>query len=453
MKTKNEKKKWMMGLGMFLSAMLIMTFVSRIIYVGNMPQVRWTHPSASSIRNSLSVEGTVEAVNSSAITGMNGLLVEKVNVTRGEQIGTDTVLYEVDMEDLQSQLGILQVEEEVWQAQVKAEKSTAAMEIARAQEDYNTAVAEMDRKIAKQAALLENAKEDMELHMFRIPKEDAADEVWIAWADERTRIQREIDERERALEEAGIEKETFLTQAGRTVEDAKSEQNKVEGSYSSSYNTIGQVQERQQKIEEWTELSEAEGKVYAGQEGTILEVMLESGMRMGEGAVMRYADAESSFVFRTVISQEEKSMVHTGDSVRISFPGSSEEITETIDSIVQENGSYSVTVWLDADVAQGKTEGIMELNVTSEIYDFVIPGKALHNDGDTNYIYIMEENAGILGTQLTVRRLVVRLLDQNEDRAAIAEDILQSDMMIITDSDKALENGIAVREWDTMTAQ
>ena len=227
----------------------------------------------------------------------------------------------------------------------------------------------------------------------------------------------------------------------------------MEGSNSSSYNAIGQVQERQQKIEEWTALLEAEGKVYAGQEGTILEVMLESGMRMGEGAVMRYADVWSSFVFRTVISQEEKSMVHTGDNVRISFPGSSEEAAETIDSIVQENGSYSVTVWLDADVAQGKTEGIMELNVTSEVYDFVIPGQALHNDGDTNYIYIMEESAGILGTEFTVRRLVVRLLDQNEDRAAIAEDILQSDMMIVTDSDKALENGIAVREWDTMTTQ
>lgn len=447
MEAKKANKKWVTGLGLFLSAMLIMTFVSRIIYVSNMPQVRWTHPSASSIRNSLSVEGTVEAVNSSAITGMEGLLVEKVNVTRGEQIGTDTVLYEVDMEDLQSQLGILQAEEEVWQAQVQAEKSAAATEIVRAQEDYDAAVAEMDRKIAKQAALLENAKEDMELHMFRIPKEDAADEVWIAWADERTRLQREIDERERALEEADIEKETFLTQAGRNVEDAESEQNKVEGSYSSNYNAIGQVQERQRKIEEWTALLEAEGKVYAGQEGTILEVMLESGMRMGEGAVMRYADVRSSFVFRTVISQEEKSMVHTGDGVRISFPGSSEEAAKNIDSIVQENGSYSVTVWLDVDVAQGKTEGIMELNVTSEIYDFVIPRQALHSDGDTNFIYIMEESAGILGTQLTARRLVVRLLDQNEDRAAIAEDILQSDMMIITDSDKALENGIIVREW------
>lgn len=453
MENKDVKKKWIMGLVLFLAVMLIMTFVSRIIYVTNMPQVRWSYPSASSIQNSLSVEGVVEAVNSRAITGMDGLLVKEVCVAAGTQIETGTVLYKVDLEDLQNQLDILQAEEEVWQKQVQAAKNEAATEITRAQEDYDTTLAELDRNIAEQTALLMNVEEDLELHMFRIPEEDAPDEVWIAWADERTRLKREIEERERAIEEAGYEKEALLKRAGRVIEDARNEQNRVEGAYSTGYSSIGQVQERQKRIEVWSALLEAEGKIYAEQEGTLLEVMLQSGARMGEGAVMRYADAGSSLVFRTVISQEEKSMVHTGDSVRISFPGSAEEVTETIDSIVQENGSYTVTVWLNPGVAQGRTEGIMDLSVTSEVYDFVIPKQALHNDGDTNYIYILEENAGILGTQLTARRLVVRLLDRNENRAAIAEDILQSNMMIVTDSDKNLENGIAVKEWDTVAAQ
>lgn len=453
MENKNAKKKWMMGFSLFLAIMLIMTFVSRIIYVDNMPQVRWSHPNASSIQNTLSVEGTVEAVNPQSITGMNGLLVSKVYVTAGQQIEADMLLYEVDLEDLQNQLSILQAEEKVWQEQVRSEKNAAATEIARAQEDYDSTVEELNRKISEQTALLEDVQEDLELHLFRIPEENAPDEVWIAWADERTRLDREIEARERDIEDAKYQKETVLMQAGRDIEDAQSEQKKVEGSYSSSYNAIGQVQERQRKIEIWKTLSDSEGKVYASQKGTVLEVMLQSGTRMGEGAVIRYADIDSSLVFRTVISQEQKPMVHTGDSVRISFPGSSEEVTEIIDSVVQENGSYTVTVWLEPGVAQGRTEGVMSLSVTSEVYDFVIPGQALHNDGDTNFIYILEGKAGILGTQLTARRLVVRLLDRNENRAAIAEDILQSDMMIVTDSDKTLENGITVREWDTMTTQ
>lgn len=427
-------------------AMLIMTFVSRTIYVSQMPKVRWNYPSAASIRNTLTVDGTVEAVNSQAITGMDGLLVKRVCVAAGEQIEKGTVLYEVDIDDLAAKLSQLEAEEEVWREQVQAERKAAATEITRAQEDYDTTVAELDRKIAEQTALLEDAQEDLELHLFRIPEEDSTDEIWIAWADERTRLDRVIEDKERAIEEAEFEKEKLLKEANRNIEDAQSAKKEVDGAYSVSFSGIGQIQERENKIEIWKQLVENEGKVVSQQEGTILEVMLQSGVRMSADAVMRYADAQSSLVFRTIISQDEKSRVYTGDSVRLTFPGSSEEVTETIDSIVQENGSYTVTIWLEPGVAQGRTEGVMEVTATSEVYDFVISRQALHNDGSTNYIYILEEKESILGTEMSVRSLTVRLLEENEDKVAIMDDLLQSDMKIVVDSDKELSNGDAVKE-------
>lgn len=442
------KKKTAKGLAVFMAVMLIMTFVSRIIYVGRMPQVRWSSPSASSIRNTLKVDGTVEAVDSEAITGMDGLLVKRVCVAAGEQVQEGTVLYEVDIEDLQIQLSQLEAEEEVWQEQIRAQKNDAATEIARAKEDYDISVTELDRKIAEETALLEDALEDLDTHIFRLPEEDSSDEIWIAWADERTRLDREIEERKRAIEAAEFEKEKVLRQADRKLEDAKGVQSEVEGAYSASFAAIGQVQARENKIEVWKALAENEGKVTAAKEGMILEVMLQSGVRMSSNAVMRYADAESSRVFRTIISQEEKSRIYTGDSVHLSFPGSSEEVNETIDSIVQENGSYTVAIWLEPGVAGGCNEGVMEVVSTSQVYDYVIPKQALHNDGNTNYIYVMEEKNGILGTELSVRRLTVQLLWQNESRAAVYDDLLQSDMKIVTESDKELANGAAVKEWD-----
>lgn len=440
-----SKKKVLKGFGLFMAAMLILTFVSRTVYVNQMPQVRWNYPAAASIRNTLTVDGTVEAVNSRAITGMEGLLVKRVCVAAGERIEEGTVLYEVDMDDLQAKLDQLEAEEKVWQGQVQAERNAAATEITRAQEDYDTTVAELDRKIAEQTALLEDALEDLDLHLFRIPEEDSSDEIWIAWADERTRLDRVIADRKRSIEEAEFEKEKLLKEANRNIEDAQSAKREVDSAYSVSFSGIGQIQERENKIETWRQLVEDEGKVVSQQEGTILEVMLQSGVRMGSDAVMRYADAQSSLVFRTTISQDQKAKVHTGDSVRLSFPGSSEEVNETIDSIVQENGSYTVTVWLEPGVAQGRTEGVMEVVSTSEVYDFVVSKQALHNDGSTNYIYILEEKEGILGTEMSVRSLTVRLLDQNEDKAAIMDDLLQSEMKIVVESDKELSNGDAVK--------
>ena len=429
-----------------MAAMLIMTFVSRTVYVSRMPRIKWSSPTSSSVRKKLTVDGTVESVNAQAITGMEGLLVKRVCVTTGDQITAGTLLYEVDMEDLETQLAHLEAEERVWQGQVQAQRKEAATEVTRAQEDYDTAVAELDRQIEEQTKKLENVMEDLDTHMFRIPEEDAPDEIWIAWADERVRLDREIAERKRAIEDAGFQKEKLLKQANRSIEDAKQTQNEVTDAYGAGFSAIGQVQTREEKIEAWKQLVENEGKVKAGQEGTILEIMLQSGMRMGSEAVIRYADAGNGLVFHTVITQDQKSMVHTGDSVRLSFPGSSEEVSETIDSIVQESGSYRVSIRLEPGVGQGRTEAVMEVTSTSEIYDYVVPLKALHNEGG-NCVYVLEEKNGILGTELSVRSLTVRLLDQNEDYAAIADELLTGDIKIVTESDKELSNGIAVKEW------
>jgi len=404
------------------------------------------NPVSASVTNKLTVEGTVEVVNSEAVTGMEGLLVKRVCVAAGEQIEEGTVLYEVDTGDLQAQLGRLEAEEEVWQEQVGALKKDAATETVRALEDYNIAVSELNREIVEQTRLLEDAREDLDTHMFRLPEEDAPDEVWIAWADERTRIDREIEEREHAIEEAEFDKEKVMKEAGRDIEDARNAQSEVEGAYSPGYSAIGQIQERGKKIETWRRLLEEEGKIRAGQEGTILEVMIQSGMRMGSDAVMRYAGVESSRIFCTIISQEQKSLVHTGDTVRLKFAGSSEEVSETIDSIVQENGGYTVTIWLEPGVAVGRTEGTMEVVYTSQMYDYVVPRKALHDDGG-NFIYVLEEKNGILGTELSVRSLTVRLLDKNDDNAAVEDELLTGDMKIVTESDKELSNGAAVMEY------
>ena len=429
-----------------MAAMLIMTFVSRTVYVSRMPRIKWSSPTSSSVRKKMTVDGTVESVNAQAITGMEGLLVKRVCVTTGDQITAGTLLYEVDMEDLETQLAHLEAEERVWQGQVQAQRKEAATEVTRAQEDYDTAVAELDRQIEEQTKKLENVMEDLDTHMFRIPEEDAPDEIWIAWADERVRLDREIAERKRAIEDAGFQKEKLLKQANRSIEDAKQTQNEVTDAYGAGFSAIGQVQTREEKIEAWKQLVENEGKVTAGQEGTILEIMLQSGMRMGSEAVIRYADAGNGLVFHTVITQDQKSMVHTGDSVRLSFPGSSEEVSETIDSIVQESGSYRVSIRLEPGVGQGRTEAVMEVTSTSEIYDYVVPLKALHNEGG-NCVYVLEEKSGILGTELSVRSLTVRLLDQNEDYAAIADELLTGDIKIVTESDKELSNGVAVKEW------
>ncbi len=446
MQMESKKKLWR-GFMLFMAVMLIMTYVSRMVYVSRMPRVKWRTPTSASIRNQVTAEGTVEAVNAQAVIGLDGLLVEKVCVAAGDRMEAGTVLYEVNTEDLLAQLAQLNAQEEAWQKQEQAKRRDAATNAARAQEDYDTTVIELDRKIAEETKKLEELMEDLETHMFRIPEEDASDEIWIAWADERLRFDREIAEKKRMIEDAQLEKEKLLRQADRNIEDAKRARSAAEGKLDLGASGVGQVRERQERIALLTELSENEGRVAAKSAGDVLEVMMQSGMRRGSSAVLRYADDAGSRIFHTVITQEQKPFVHTGDTVRLTFPGSAEEVSETIDSIVQENGGYTVTIRLAQGVAQGRTEGVMEVNSTSEIYDFVVPLKALYNDG-SNAIYVLEEKEGILGTELSVRSMPVRLLDKNEDYAAIADELLSGDLKVVTECDRELKNGMAVKVWE-----
>ncbi len=440
-----SKKKLWQGFALFMAVMLIMTYVSRMIYVSRMPRVMWSCPTSASIRNKVIAEGTVEAVGAQAVIGLDGLLVEKVCVAAGDRMEAGTVLYEVNTEDLLAQLSELNAQEAAWQKQEQAKRQEAATNTTRAQEDYDTNVIELDRRIAEETKKLEELMEDLDTHMFRIPKEDASDETWIAWADERLRFDRDIAEKEREIEDIRLEKEKILRQADRELEDARRAQGAAESGLELGASGVSQVRERQERIALLTELSENEGKVTAQRAGDVLEVMIQSGMRMGSDAVLRYADDAGGRIFCTVITQEQKPLVHTGDMVKLTFPGSAEEVSETIDSIVQENGGYTVAIRLEPGVGAGRTEGVMELNSTSEIYDFVIPIKALHNDGG-NTIYVLEEKEGILGTELSVRSMTVRLLDKNEEYAAIADELLSGDTKVVTECDKELENGMLVKE-------
>lgn len=444
MQMESKKKLWR-GFALFMAAMLVMTYVSRMVYVSRMPRVKWSCPASASIRNKITAEGTVEAVGARAVIGLDGLLVEKVCVAAGDRMEAGTVLYEVNMEDLLAQLSELHAQEEAWQKQEQAKRREAAVNTTRAQEDYDTNVIELDRRIAEETKKLEELMEDLDTHMFRIPEEDASDEIWIAWADERLRFDREIAQKKRMIEDIQLEKEKLVRQADREVEDARRAQSAAESGLELGASGISQVRERQERIALLTELSENGGKVEAEHAGNVLEVMMQSGTRMGADAVLRYADDTDSRIFCTVITQEQKPLVHTGDAVQLTFPGSAGEAAGTIDSIVQENGSYTATIRLDPGVAAGCTEGVMELNSTSEIYDFVIPIKALRNDGG-NAIYVLEEREGILGTELSVRSMTVRLLDRNEEYAAIADELLSGDLKVVTECDRELENGMAVKE-------
>lgn len=203
---------------------------------------------------------------------------------------------------------------------------------------------------------------------------------------------------------------------------------------------------REKQIEEWRNLLESSGKVTAEVQGRIQEILVQAGDRMDGTPIIRYGKDDSDRMLQAVVTEEQKERVHMGDAVTVTFAGSKEEITGKIDWLEEEGGEFLASVWLPSKAGQGEFEGTAKIQYESQMYDFVIPVSALYKEEDFYCIYVLKEKEGILGTQLSAEKLNVRLLEKTSDQAAIAEELLESGMKIITKSSKDLSPGAIIRE-------
>lgn len=324
---------------LFLAVMLILTFVCRINYTDQLPQIDWSYLNGGVLKYTITLDGTLGSNSPSVVYGLDELRISRIDVYEGEQVEAGDLLYEVDTEDLQAKLDELAAEHGTWWK--------------RAQNWY----------------------------------EDARTET--AWYE---------------------------------------------------------AEVREARIAAWQELLEDGGKVRAWEGGTILGVLSEVGDRMDGTPVIQYVNAESTLMFQALVDAEQKSLVHIGDSVTIKFSGSKKEVSGKIDWLEEENGSYRATVWLQPGEGQGELEGTLSLEYTSQAYDYIIPIEALHKETERCSVYVLKEKEGILGTELVAGQVEVRLLEESPDYAAIAEEVLESGMKIITDSSREISDGAVVRE-------
>ena len=81
----------------------------------------------------------------------------------------------------------------------------------------------------------------------------------------------------------------------------------------------------------------------------------------------------------------------------------------------------------------------------SESYPLTLPVSALHNENGKYFVYVLEEEETVLGSELTVRRVDVTIQEQNELYAALSAELLRRDLQVITYSNKYVSAGDRVR--------
>ncbi|MBS6395963.1 MAG: hypothetical protein KH452_02245 [Clostridiales bacterium] len=402
-----RQKKILAAFGIFLGLMYLCTLISRAVYANGLPRVETKKPQRMAIDHRVEAGGMVQQGQEYALYLPSGLRVRTVHAHVGDRVTSETLLFELDLEELEElirrkqnavrklELQLQASEEEL--AHAEAQRQT---ELARAREDYERA----DRE---GRADMEDAEEGREMMEAARSRESAMQEAW------------------RRLEDAETQ----------PVTDSSQELIRLE------------LSEAEEELEKYEQVQEQDGKVYLETEGIITGLSVSAGEYVPDGAAVLYADMESSLRFHATLTKEQKNYVDQGSPAKLELDGGSCEVTvDYLEQNEAEPESYKAEIILPEGIGRIGQSGNLQVEARSETFEVCVPMEALHTDSNQrSYVFILREQEGILGTELVAEQVYVKVLDQNDSHAAIEPGSIDRETEVIVDASEKLEDRTAVR--------
>ena len=458
-----RRKRIVAGLAVFMAFMWFCTLVSKSIYASKLPMVSTTRTDSKYIEHIVEAEGIVEAGAKLPVTVLSGLRVKELAVQSGDKVEEGDLLFVVDLEDMKQIMGEQELAASKVQLQIDAivhnkelAQSRKALEEARAREDYDALARYQDTLVGRAAegvAQAEEALEELQAenreHENDWQKEDGESRTEAemeaeqqAREQEEERLRQELQAAAYAEADAKWNRDNSIKDAGRRVEDVLQEDN-ADATLAVYRSELAAVRE---KIAAYQAILEQEGKITSPFGGMVTDVYVQTGGRVPDTASFLLADAEVACQFRVTLTKEQKSYVNLGDDVKLELDGR-KKIDAKVDYIEEnENmpGSYTAVLHLPGETGTPGLSGKMICSKAGDKYPYCVSLLALHMENERNYVYVVNEREGILGTEYYVEEITVSVVDKNDKLAAI-EVAVTEESRIIDSSTKEIKKGDVVR--------
>ena len=233
------------------------------------------------------------------------------------------------------------------------------------------------------------------------------------------------------------------------MEDAKNEA-EWNGETAQRINLNQQITQLEEECEELRELRQAEGIVYAKEAGTIISSQILIGERTMDTACMLYAKESDKVMVEVTLTSQDMEFISIGDIVTLSYKsrdGESKHIEAPAD-FIENYQDFGVARFLLSEADKISIGQLVDVEYVSksELYSIVIPKYALHKGemGDF-YVYVVEEQEGILGMENRIRETMVTVLEENYQFSAIQSEFLTKDSVIVMNSNKDITENDIVR--------
>lgn len=255
----------------------------------------------------------------------------------------------------------------------------------------------------------------------------------------------DVNAKQQAYDDAVNARDDSIRTAQRALEDA----NAPEGTDSSGKISKLDKEKLQMELQKLEALLAAGGQIKAPIKGIVTKIAITTGDKTMDGTAMLLADTTNGSKFVAQVPVDQEKYIAKNDPVVLK-PGNNGQPIEglTVESVKanEENKDMlDVTVKLPTDTLEIGTAAEFEVTRTSKSYPTCVPISALHEDNNEKFIYVIQETTSVLGDELKAQKVVVKVLDQNENFAALSDGTITNDQKIITGSDKNISGGSRVR--------
>ncbi len=431
-------KKVIAGFGVFLVFMAACTLISKSVYAYRLPMVSTTVPESKYVEHKVEVEGIVVAGGERPVTYLPGFRIASMPVRVGDRVEEGDVLFQIDLEDLEGMIEDKESESSKISLQIDTilenqaiEEQKKELELARAREDYDITARLQDTQVGRAAENYVQAENELE--------EEGG-------GGEDKELKSALQSAAYGEADAKAARDQAVREAGRKVEDILLPEN------ASSDLDIARLELSgiSEELKSLRQIKDSQGIVTAPFGGVITEVLVGTGGRTGDTAVMLISDETLPCQLKVILDKEQKKYIGLGDEVGVSLEGQGREWEEKIAYLAESREAaekYEALIELPEGVGTPGISGSISRSEQGEKYRLCLPLTAVHEADKQNYVYVLREREGILGEEYYVDTVNVKVLDRNESLAAVEGGVLDEESRIIVSSTKEIVKGETVR-WE-----
>lgn len=432
-------KKVIIGFAAFLLLMAACTLVSKSIYAYRLPIVSTCLPESKYIEHKVEAEGIVVAGGEKTVTYLPGLRIHSVLVHAGDRVEEGDVLFQIDLEDLKELMEEKQKELSKVSLQINAilenqelERQRKELEIERAREDYDGTARWQDTLVGRAKENYVQAKEDLE--------ENGGEEEW-------------SEDLKRALQDAAYgeadaiaQRDEAVKQAGRKVEDLLLPEDCTAELETARLEQLA----LSDSLREYQTVLDSEGTVKAPFGGIVTGISVSAGDRVPDTAALLLSDESLPCQLKLLLDGEQKKYIGLGEKISVKLEGKSSELEEKIDYLAESRNNpekFEALITLPEGAGIPGTSGTASRSENGEKHRLCIPTAALHTENDRSFVHVLKAREGILGQEYYAEEVNVKVIDKNDNWAAVEEGVLDKESQVILSSTKDVKKGDTVR-WE-----